>query len=241
MAKCGNCAVELKFANTSLLGGGKLASGETLCLKCFGELIKIDPVISTRKHTLDQIKAKLSNSQSSITRVQEQLKKIGISSSTAFWGGREIDELSKIIQLDEEIFALVQGTYNGGQGILVATNIRMIFVDKGLLYGLKVEDFGFDKISSIQYEAGLIFSKIKIITSGNTATIGDIEKAQCLEFHGKIRAKLTANQSNTSQNVSPNHGTIDIADQLTKLAALKEQGILTQEEFDVQKKKLLSL
>lgn len=30
MAECGNCSEELKFANTSLLGGGKLASQQLL-------------------------------------------------------------------------------------------------------------------------------------------------------------------------------------------------------------------
>ena len=39
---------------------------------------------------------------------------------------------------------------------LVATNKRLIFVDKGFVVGLKVEDFPYDKISSIQYETGIL-------------------------------------------------------------------------------------
>ena len=35
--------------------------------------------------------------------------------------------------------------------------------------------------------------------------------------------------------------TLDVASQLEKLAGLKEKGLLTQEEFDSQKKKLLEM
>ena len=41
-----------------------------------------------------------------------------------------------------------------------------------------------------------------------------------------------------SQPVAPQSSSI--ADELTKLAALKEQGILTDEEFQIQKAKLLN-
>lgn len=34
---------------------------------------------------------------------------------------------------------------------------------------------------------------------------------------------------------------VDVADQIVKLAALKEQGILTEEEFSAKKKQLLGI
>lgn len=151
MANCGNCSVELKFANTPLLGGGKLASGETLCLDCFRKLIKLDMTANSRKLTLDEVKIKLSNVQQATDRIQDQLQKIGLTKSSALWGRKEIAELPAIIPEGEYIFGLVQGVYNGGQGILVATDRRLLFVDKGMFYGLKVEDFGLDKVTSIQF------------------------------------------------------------------------------------------
>ena len=42
---------------------------------------------------------------------------------------------------------------------------------KGFIFGLKVEDFPYDKISSIQYETGLIFGKLTIFTSGKIRLI----------------------------------------------------------------------
>lgn len=242
MTNCGNCSTELKFGNTPLLGGGKLASGETICLDCFRKLIKLDMSTNSKKLTLEDVKARLSSGQETANRIHVQLQNIGItqSSSPAIWGRKEIAELPAIISEDEIMFGLVQGVYNKGQGILVGTNKRLLFVDKGIIYGLKVEDFGLDKISSIQYETGFIFADIKIMASGNIAKISNVEKNSGRAFCEKVRTKLSEpKQSATPVTVVQQQ--VDVADQLEKFARLKEQGILTQEEFDNQKKKLLGL
>ncbi len=184
----------------------------------------------------------LSNAQGNKDRIQLQLEAIGITKAAtpAIWGRKEIAELGAIIADNEEMFGLVQGTYNNGQGILVATNKRLIFVDKGLIYGLKVEDFGLDKVSSIQYETGIIFADIKIMASGNTAKIEYVEKGAARSFCEKVRTKLSEPKPNVAPvTIVQSH--LDVADQLAKLAKLKDQGILTQDEFDAQKMKLLNL
>ena len=240
MANCGNCSTELKFGNTPILGGGKLASGETICLDCFRKLIALDMTANSKKFTLEEVKAKLSSAQKKTDIIQNQLQKIGLTKSSALLGLKEIAELPAIIAAGEEIFGLVQGIYNGGQGILVATDRRLLFVDKGLLYGLKVEDFGLDKVTSIQIETGLFFADIKIMASGNIAKITTVEKTDGRIFCEKVRAKLSE-PVQTANPVTVVQQQVDIADQLGKLATLKDQGILTQEEFDTQKKKLLGL
>jgi len=70
--------------------------------------------------------------------------------------GREVKELPNILWDDEQVLDLVQGFYNNSTGILVATQKRLLFVDKALLGGVKVEDFPLDKISSLQYSTGML-------------------------------------------------------------------------------------
>ena len=67
---------------------------------------------------------------------------IGIS---VFFGKREIKELPDILMEGEKSENMIQGTLENGSGILVCTNKRVIFIDKGLLSGLKVVDYPFDK------------------------------------------------------------------------------------------------
>ena len=120
-------------------------------------------------------------------------------------------------------------------GILVSTNRRLVFIDKGLLYGLKVEDFPLDKITSIQYETGILMGKIKIHTSGNIAEIDNIEKASTRNFSEFVRNKL----SQPTKTTDTNNSQPDILTQIEKLGKLKDSGIITEDEFIEQKKKLL--
>ena len=126
-------------------------------------------------------------------------------------------------------------------GVLVATNIRIIFLDKGF-FSAKVEDFPYDKISSIQYETGFSMGKIIITVSGNKSIIENVVKTKVKAFADNVRVKLSGlnEESKKPQQVIVNQA-IDIADQLAKLADLKVKGILTDEEFQSQKQKLLNL
>lgn len=173
-----------------------------------------------------------------LNEIQAQIKNLG--GFETFLGRKEIKELPSILQEDEKVENIIQGTYNNGNGILVATNRRLVFVDKGFLFGLKVEDFPYDKISSIQYETGILMGKLTIFTSGNKAIIDNVIKAKVRVFGDSVRAKISAPKEVVSQsNPVIVNQPIDIADQLERLAKLKEQGILNEEEFIQQKKKIL--
>lgn len=159
-----------------------------------------------------------------------------------FVGRREVKELPKILWDDEQVLDLVQGFYNTGTGILVATQKRLLFIDKGILGGLKVEDFPLDKISSIQYSTGLLLGEITIFTSGNKAVIKNVDKAQTRTFAEGARARIESRSAaSKAQATSAQQGASILADELGKLGALKAQGLLSDEEFSAAKKKLLGL
>ncbi len=259
MANCAVCSVELGFTNKVPLGIGNLSTGETLCLKCCEALqaagvkdppgkltlAQVQPVIAIKRNLSNQTVEKSAVVLDKNTRVKAQLEKIGVtqSSSAALWGRKEMAELPNLISENEEIFALAQGRYNKREGLLVATSQRLLFIEKGLLYGLKVEDFGLRTITSIQFNSGLLFADITILANGNAEKITDVYKDSARTFCDKVRAKLNdLTQPVAATTTVINHAApVDVADQLQKLAGLKAQGILTQEEFDAQKKKLLGL
>jgi len=179
-----------------------------------------------------------------LTEIQSQIR--NLDGFETFLGRKEIKELPNILWANETVENVIQGTYNNGNGILVATNRRLVFVDKGILFGLKVEDFSYDKISSIQYETGIFFGKLTIFTSGNKAIVDNVIKAKVRVFGDWVRARISAPKENAIQQPATTvHSTpqdnVNIADQLERLAKLKEQGILTEDEFESQKKKLLGL
>ena len=93
--------------------------------------------------------------------------------------------------------APVQGHYSDRAGLLVATQRRVIFVDKGWA-SLRVEDFPYANITSIQYSTGMVFGEIIIFASGNKAGITQLAKAETVAF-----ADLARNQINQLSAPSP--------------------------------------
>lgn len=172
-----------------------------------------------------------------INEIKEQIKNLNTGSK--LFGMKEIKALPDILWEDEKVEKMVQGFYEKGNGILVATNKRLIFVDKGFVYGLRVEDFPYDKISSIQYETGMLMGKIIIFASGNKAEIKQVVKAQAKNFGDYVRARISKTQEHAS--VAKQGANDDITSQLENLAMLKEKGILTEEEFSAKKKSILGL
>ncbi len=178
----------------------------------------------------------------SFEEIQNQIKNLdGVSK---IFGFKEIKALPDILWEDEILERIVQGMYGNGKGILCATNKRLIFVDKGLLYGLKVEDFPYDKITSIQYETGMLMGKIQIFASGNKAEITHMDKKQAKDFGDYIRARTTRQSEHASMpsSISSSGDALSMDQKLNaleRLAKLKEQGILTDEELQNEKKKIM--
>jgi hypothetical protein len=163
-------------------------------------------------------------------------------------GRKEVKELPNILWDNENIESAVQGMYDNGNGLLVATDRRLIFVNKGRIYGLKVEDFPYDKISSIQYSTGLILGEITIFSSGNKSIMKNILKSSTREFGEFVRNKVsglkeeksetTSKSDNTQGNYSSNDD--EVLKSLERLAVLKDKGILTDQEFLEQKARILN-
>ncbi len=169
-------------------------------------------------------------------QIEGQIK--GLDGCSRFLGKKEIKELPNILWEDENVEKIVQGLYGNGLGILTATNKRLVFIDKGLMWGLKVEDFPYDKISSIQYETGIMFGEITIFTSGNKAKIQQVDKQQARDLCEYVRARISGIKEHASApKVTPPDN--DIITQLERLAKLKDSGALTEEEFVTAKRKLI--
>lgn len=147
----------------------------------------------------------------------------------------EIKRLPNILWESENIENIIQWVYNGWNWVLVWTNLRLVFVVKWLFW-VKIEDFSYDKISSVQYETWIMFWKITIFTSWNRAIIDYLIKDKTMLFWDWLRTKISSPKKDNTNNKVENN----LIEQLEKLGKLKEQWILTDEEFNLQKSKLLS-
>jgi len=98
--------------------------------------------------------------------VEEQLKRIGC--NFRFWGRSEVNELGRILMDDEIIAECTNGQYSNGFAMLVATNHRVLLVDKKPLLYLTVEDLRYDMITEFNYNHRLLDATIRIYTTNKT-------------------------------------------------------------------------
>lgn len=156
---------------------------------------------------------------------------------TILLAAREFSVLPQLLWEGEEVLHAVQGMYNSHNGMLFATNRRLLFVDKGIVR-LRTEDFGYENITSIECQTGLFFGKITLYASGNRAQISQCQKAPARSFCDFVRARLGEKGKGAAVAASPARGA-NVGD-LEKLAALHKDGLLTDDEFRAAKARLLS-
>ena len=109
-----------------------------------------------------------------------------------------------------------------------------------MLYGLQQVETPLEKINSITHKTGLIFGEISVWDGASKMTIQNVLKRNVKKFVDAVNAARESKQP-AAVVVQTQAPAVDVAAQLEKLASLKEKGILTQDEFDQQKKKLLAL
>ncbi len=117
--------------------------------------------------------------------IEEQLKGLGF--KVRGWGRGEVSELHHIILEDENIYECVNGIYDGGFALLLATDIRVILVDKKPLSFLTVDDLRFDMINEIDYNHRMMGAYITITTGNKTLVFRSYNKQRLRKLIGHVQ------------------------------------------------------
>ena len=187
-------------------------------------------------YTLDEVKA--------------QMEGVGI--RDLFGTKREVKELPKILNDDENdvIKYGCSGLADGNTVLAICTNQRVLFIDKGLIYGIRSTEIPLDMVNGVSYKKGLVFGAIAI-TNGATVTkleniakkdapvMADTIKQQAALYkqslHDQAQPQIVTSQSTSSSNVD------QVIEDLYKLKTLVDEGIISQEEFEAKKKQMLNI
>ncbi|HEY5668197.1 MAG TPA: PH domain-containing protein [Candidatus Saccharimonadales bacterium] len=97
----------------------------------------------------------------SLDQVEDQLKRVGC--NFRFWNRPEIKELRSILVSGEVIAQATNGRYENGFALLVATNLRLLLIDKKPMF-LALEDIRFDMISEMDYSGQVLEGTVRIMT-----------------------------------------------------------------------------
>jgi hypothetical protein len=124
------------------------------------------------------------------------------------------------------------------RGTLFITDRRVgLFTKK--LGGHDMLDFSYGLLTSIEYKKGFSYGEITLLASGDQTRFHMIPKDLVENLAKIIRERMVASIQ-PSQAATQTGSGPSVADELLKLASLRDSGILTQDEFDAQKAKLIA-
>ena len=178
-------------------------------------------------------------SQAKAKVIIEALRASG--ADNAMFSNWEVKALPDILDDGELPEKIIGGQYNGSIGVLVATDRRLLFVDRGSFGSLQVEDFPYPTIQSVLSTAGMMYGSITIKSAGSSALIDNTLKRFSHEMANFVRKKaMDFNGTAAPVAATGTANQVSLADELIKLSQLRESGILTDEEFQMQKDRLLA-
>ncbi|MGW1067139.1 PH domain-containing protein [Streptomyces aureus] len=160
--------------------------------------------------------------------------------SSTLGSKREIQRLPEVLWEGETVEMLATGQYGGGAGLIAMTNLRLIFYKNGIMQQ-KVEDFPYGKISSVQWQGGMLLGTLTVYTSGNRADIKSMPKDQGKSLADELRRHIAQGTAPgaTSAAVPAPAAAPDVASRLATLDQLRGQGLLSDEEYAQRRTQIL--
>lgn len=170
-----------------------------------------------------------------------------------FYTRKEIRYLPKILNDNEHILALTSGYMNNRTWLAVCTNRRVLFLNRGMFFGLDQIQLNLDRIQSINSSFGLAFGTIRVWDGAASMNIGLVLRSSVAPFvrtvqdamdkYKRLMVHELAATATSAHHSAVQTGSIPqntLLNELERLAKLKADGHLTPEEFSAAKAKLIS-
>lgn len=172
-----------------------------------------------------------------------------------FYTKKEIRYLPKIMVADERVLALTSGFFRNHTWLCVCTNRRILFLDRGMFWGLRQLQMNLDRVQSIDSSYSLFFGKIRIWDGASAIEVGLIPKPCIAPFVRIVQDSMDRYKRMMVHDIVGQAGhvrpvTAQAApaapsandawlSELERLAQLKTAGHLTDDEYAAAKAKLM--
>ena len=170
-----------------------------------------------------------------------------------FYTRKEIRYLPKVLSDNEHILALTSGLMNNRTWLAVCTTKRVLFLDRGMFFGLRQLQMNLDRIQAIDSSFGLMFGSIRVWDGAASMNVSLVLKSSVAPFVKTVQDAMDRYKRQMVYDLAATatsaHGTAMVAgsippapmiNELERLAKLKADGHLTEQEYAAAKAKLLS-
>ena len=163
-----------------------------------------------------------------------------------FYTRKEIRYLPNILSEDERILALTSGFMNNHTWLCVCTNHRVLFLDRGMFFGLRQVQMNLDRIQSIDSSYTIFFGQLRFWDGASSISIGLVLKSTIAPFvrtvqeaMDRYKRQLLKDAMSPTTAAPEAHTPAPWLTELERLAAMRQSGQLTDAEFQHAKKRLL--
>lgn len=167
-----------------------------------------------------------------------------------FYTRKEVRYLPKILGQDEQILAVTSGLMQNRTWLAVCTSKRVLFLDRGMFFGLRQFQINLDRIQAIDSSFGLAFGTIRVWDGASAMQIGLVLKSSIAPFvktvqeaMDRYKRTLVYDLANAASHARPTAGATpppDFIHELERLSKLRTDGHLSEAEFNAAKAKLLA-
>lgn len=123
----------------------------------------------------------------SLGDIELTLSRLGVRNQ--FFGRAEIKELRHILTDDEVITNAVNGRYENGFCLMVATDRRLLLIDKKMWF-LSIEDVRFDMITELDYCARLLDATLSVRTINKIMRVTSFKPKLLREMTTYLQARV---------------------------------------------------
>ena len=121
--------------------------------------------------------------------VRKQLDAAGFKNK--YWGWSAIHQLPMLLEDGEVIQRCVSGLYSDGYAIMLATDRRVLFLDKKIM-SFRAEDIRYEMVSEVEHYLGPVGAKLRIHCLSKSFEIKSLHHDAVQTF--AIYVEQTANQ-----------------------------------------------
>ena len=153
------------------------------------------------------------------------------------FGILELRALAYLLRGDERVITLGTGQFDRRTGMVCLTTARLLFVDKGLLtMSLNQVEYPLPTIQAVSTKRSLGGETLVIHSSGLVSEITRLMHGQGEELVRQIHNLKRQPPPSSAPAAAPAE---DPTEMLKKLASLRDEGIISEEEFATKKRAIL--
>lgn len=163
----------------------------------------------------------------------------------AFLTRKELKELPRLMFKDEEIENIVYGHYRGCNGIIVMSNARLIFADKGV-HAFTTEVIDLTQVKAMEQSFSGKFGTLSFTLPKKTVLLEYLDQKTFDTLTAWLKSKMSAPgqiaqlEREVSQEEKPLEGADqEFAAKMERLTRLRDRGLISEDEFQEQRRRLL--